>query len=139
MVLYANFDDNIPQKKIAVLGKREWDFTEIPLDVSLFINRRQAERKRENLQMLMEDYFDALLMWLQFQDDTITADWLTKNLTGSKLQQVIVPVFLMALNPPLVKFEEKTSIKGGKSQVQKPNPPVISTGNSSEETNTEDF
>ena len=140
MALYANFDDAPPEKKVGVIGKKEWDFTEMPLDVTLFINRRQAERKREGLQMLMEDYFDALLMWIQTQDADVNAEWLTRHLSGSKLQQIVIPVFLMALNPPLVQFAEKTAIKGGKSQ--KPNPPLTPTTprtRTTTETETEDF
>ena len=131
MTLYANFDEYQPEKLVGTIGGREWDITELPLDVSLFINRRQAERKREGLQMLQEDYFDALLMWLQIQDEDITSEWLTSNITGVKLNQIIIPVFLQALNAPLVKFAEKTAIKGGKSKTDphkaKPSSGVVQT------------
>lgn len=124
MALYANFDEGTPNQLLATIGGREWDVTEMPMDAFIFFNRRQAERKREGLQTLMEDYFDALLLWLKSIDDTITAEWLSEHVSGTHLQQIIMNVFLPAMNPDsgIVAFMAKSEIKGGKSKVGKYNP-----------------
>ena len=107
MATYADFSGMGKDKRYGTIGEFEFDFTNPPLSVILFLNKRTAERKREGLGVLYEDYYEALYMWLKAQNSDITKKWMENNLNSTQFQQVVFAVFLDVTNVPLVKFEEK--------------------------------
>ena len=122
MVLYADFSKSGMDQRIAKIGDKEFDVSEMPVDVYLFTNRRVAERRKEGLYLLAEDYYDIVLMWLKAIDETVTTEWLDSAISCAKLQQIAQAVITPQMNPPLVKFEEKGSLlKGTKSKVSQKN------------------
>lgn len=121
MALYADFSQSGMEQKIAKIGDREFDVTEMPVDVYLFMNRRVSERRKEGLTLLAEDYYDIILQWLKLIDETVTSEWLDSVTSCSKLQQLAISVVNPQMNPPLVKFAEKARVKGTKSKVNEEN------------------
>ena len=107
MATYADFSKGGRDARYGTIGDREFDFTHPPLAVTLYLNRKTAERKREGLQVLYEDYMEALFMWIKSQDPEITRKWIEDNLDGVQFQQVVFAVFAEVQKVPLVSFEEK--------------------------------
>ena len=118
MALYADFSQSGLDQRIAKIGDKEFDVSEMPVDVFLFTNRRIADRRKEGLYLLAEDYYDIILLWLKSIDESVTSEWLDGAITCATLQQISNAIITPQLNPPLVQFEEKGSkLKNTKSKV----------------------
>lgn len=110
MAVYLNFDDIAKEKRILTIGEREFDVTEMPIKVMLFLNTRTVERKKEGSEVLFSDYYEALHTWFKEQNPDITSAWMDEHISGSQLKQIIHAVFIPLLNPSPVAFVEKEAL-----------------------------
>jgi len=119
MVLKLDLDDPHTEQKLVTLGGMEMNFTEMPIDVFLFINERASERRSEGKLLTGKDYYDATLLWLQTLKgkDVITSAWLDEHLSGNRLQQFVLAVINPLMNPaPLEFVDPAKGPEGGKSK-----------------------
>jgi hypothetical protein len=119
MVLKLDLDDPHTEQKIMTLGGTEFNITEMPISVFLFLNERSAERRVDGKFLMGSDYYDATLMWLQAikGSDNITTKWLDENLSGNRLQQFVLTVINPLMNPaPLEFVDPAAGPVGGKSK-----------------------
>ena len=119
MVLTCDFNDSGLEQKIAKIGEFEFNMSEMPVGVYMFFNRRTAERNRENLRLLAEDYADGIKLWLQTLKgaDVITDAWFNEVVTGPKLIQISVACVTPSMDPPKKMFENPNQPKNPKSKV----------------------
>jgi len=110
MAKYLNLDDINSEKRLLTVGGKEFDVTEMPIKVMLFLNSRTVERRKENSEVLFSDYFDALHTWFKEQNGDITTAWMEEHIGGSQLKQIIHAVFVPLLNPSPVAFVEKEAL-----------------------------
>lgn len=119
MVLKLDLDDPRTEQKLVTLGGIEFNMTEMPIDVFLFLNERNADRSRDGGNLIARDYYDGILMWLQSLKgtDVITSKWLDEVLSGNRLQQFIITVVRPAMLPPPLEFVDPAAgPTGGKSK-----------------------
>ena len=122
MVLKLDLDNPHTEQKVMTLGNTEFNITEMPIDVFLFLNERSSERRAEGKFLMGSDYYDATLMWLQALKgkDTITTAWLDENLSGNRLQQFVLTVINPLMNPAPLEFTDPAAGPvGGKSKAPK--------------------
>jgi len=119
MVLTCDFNDSGMEQKIAKIGEFEFNMSEMPIGVYMFFNRRTAERNKDGIHLLAEDYADGLKLWFQTLkgSDVITDAWFDEVVTGPKLVQISVACVTPSMNPPQKKFEDPSQPKNQKSKV----------------------
>jgi hypothetical protein len=110
MAVYLNFDEMVSEKRLLMIGEREFDVTDMPVKVMLFLNNRTVERKKENSEVLFTDYYEALYTWFKEQNADVTSAWMDEHISGSQLKQIIHAVFVPLLNPSPVAFVKKEAL-----------------------------
>jgi hypothetical protein len=122
VMLTCDFNNSEMERRIAKIGNYEFDVSEMPTNVFLFFNRRTAERRKEGMFLLAEDYYDGILMWFQSikGSDIITTEWMDEHVSGPKLQQIALAIVNPSMDPPKKIFEDPSKTpKGGKSRITK--------------------
>lgn len=106
MAKYLNLDDITIDKRFITIGGKEFDVSEMPVNVMLFLNARTVERRMNGSEVLYSDYHEAFVQWIKSIDESITTDWFNSHINGSKLKTIVNQVFVPLLVPSPVEFTE---------------------------------
>jgi len=118
-MLKCDFNDSGMEQMIATIGEFDFNMSEMPVNVFLFFNRRTAERRKDGMFLLAEDYADGIKLWLQTLKgaDIITDAWFDETISGPKLQQIALACVNPSMDPPKKIFEDPSKPKNPKSKV----------------------